>query len=281
MAFLTSLRKPFVDSKESLFSKARWVAQAILSSPRKNLQVIAQSPGKSDHQALTHFLSGSKRDWTAVSDLVATHFYKLVERINAVANLCLIMDGSGIPKKGDQSAGVTRQYCGATGKADNCQVGVFAALSGGALVNIVKSVLYRPQSWIDLYRLPITFVVQIPESHRVPLTDFEWKVPQSKCKRGRPFTKLNPTRTLLSVTQYVERLKTSDWKKLAVPHSSTGVLKAYVHRVPVWLFDEQAVKKCRLTQLIRKDPNGDISFHLTNSTAHLPRLAYMQGELSM
>lgn len=34
-----------------------------------------------------------------MSDLVATHFYKLVERINAVANLCLIMDESGIPKK--------------------------------------------------------------------------------------------------------------------------------------------------------------------------------------
>ena len=217
-------------------------------------------------------------------------------------------------------------------------MGVFAALIGGALVNIVKSVLYLPQSWIDdqkrldkvgvphehckykskidialdlivdmkrrlkipfqwvvfdafyrrdlgllpdLDRLSITFVAQIPESHRVSLTDFELKVPQSKSKRDRPFTKLKPTRILLSVTQYVKRLKTSDWKKLAVPHSSTGVLKAYVHRVPVWLFDEQAVKKCRLTQLIRKDPNGDISFHLTNSTAHLPRLAYMQGELSM
>lgn len=169
-------------------------------------------------------------------------------------------------------------------------MGVFAALIGGALVNIVKSVLYLPQSWIDdqkrldkvgvphehckdkskidialdlivdmkrrlkipfqwvvfdafyrrdlgllpdLDRLSITFVAQIPESHRVSLTDFKLKVPQSKSKRDRPFTKLKPTRILLRVTQYVKRLKTSDWKKLAVRHSSTGVLKAYVHRVPV------------------------------------------------
>jgi SRSO17 transposase len=62
MVFLTSFRKPFVDRKKSLFSKARWVVQGILSSPRKNLQVIARSLGKSDHQALNHFLSDSKWD---------------------------------------------------------------------------------------------------------------------------------------------------------------------------------------------------------------------------
>jgi SRSO17 transposase len=335
MAFLSSFRKPFEGNKKSLFSKAQWVVQGILSAPRKNLQVIAQSLGKSDHQALNHFLSDSIWDWTRVSDLVAIRFYKLIERLNAVANLCLIIDESGIPKKGDQSAGVTRQYCGATGKIDNCQVGVFAALSCGVLVSIVKSVLYLPKSWIDdkkrlekvavpnecrsykskidialdliidikkrlkipfqwvvfdafygrdlgllreLHRLSITFMAQIPESHHVFLTDFDLKIPQSKSARGRPFTKLKTTRTSLSVTQYVKRLKASDWKKLTVRTSSTGVLKAYFHRLPVWLFDEKAVKKCKFTLLIRKELNGDFSFHLTNSTAHLQRLAYMQAQ---
>lgn len=335
MAFLTSFRKPFEDSKKSLFGKAQWVVQGILSAPRKNLQVIAQSLGKSDHQALNHFLSDSIWDWTAVSDQVAIRFYKLIERLNAVANLCLIIDESGIPKKGDHSAGVTRQYCGATGKIDNCQVGVFAALSCGALVSIVKAVLYLPKSWIDdkrrldkvavpsecrrykskidialkliidikkrlkipfqwvvfdafygrdlgllreLHRLSITFMAQIPESHHVFLHDFDLKIPQSKSKRGRPFTKLKPTRTSLSVTEYVKRLKFSHWRKLTVRTSSTGVLKAYFHRVSVWLFDEQALKKCKFTLLIRKDVNGDISFHLTNSTAHLQRLACMQAQ---
>ncbi len=335
MAFLSSFRKPFEGSKKSLFSKAKWVVQGLLSAPRKNLQVIAQSLGKSDHQALNHFLSDSIWDWNAVGDQVALQFYKLIERLHAAANLCLIIDESGIPKKGNQSAGVTRQYCGATGKIDNCQVGVFAALSCGALVSIVKSVLYLPQSWIDdkkrldkvavpsecrtykskidialeliadirkrlkipfqwvvfdafygrdlgllreLHRLSITFMAQIPDSHRVFLNDFDLKIPKSKSKRGRPFTKRKPTRTSLSVTQYAKKLKASDWKKLTVRTSSTGVLKAYFHRVPVWLFDEQAVNKCRFTLLIRKDVNGDISFHLTNSTAHLPRLAYMQAQ---
>jgi SRSO17 transposase len=30
--------------------------------------------------------------------------------------------------------------------------------------------------------------------------------------------------------------------------------------------------------LIRKDFNGEISYHLTNSRAHIQRLAYIQGQ---
>jgi SRSO17 transposase len=37
----------------------------------------------------------------------------------------LAIDETGVIKKGDKSAGVARQYCGASGKVDNCQVGVF------------------------------------------------------------------------------------------------------------------------------------------------------------
>jgi hypothetical protein len=37
----------------------------------------------------------------------------------------LAIDESGTVKQGTKSAGVARQYCGASGKIDNCQVGVF------------------------------------------------------------------------------------------------------------------------------------------------------------
>lgn len=36
-----------------------------------------------------------------------------------------VLDESGFVKKGDQSVGVGRQYCGRVGKVENCQVGVF------------------------------------------------------------------------------------------------------------------------------------------------------------
>ena len=49
----------------------------------------------------------------------------------------LILDSSGVAKKGTQSCGVQRQWCGNLGKIENCQVGVFlgyATPRGKALV---------------------------------------------------------------------------------------------------------------------------------------------------
>ena len=37
----------------------------------------------------------------------------------------LVIDESGFPKRGRHSAGVGRQYCGISGRVENCQVGVF------------------------------------------------------------------------------------------------------------------------------------------------------------
>jgi SRSO17 transposase len=39
----------------------------------------------------------------------------------------VIFDESGFPKKGKDSVGVARPYCGTRGTVENCQVGVFAA----------------------------------------------------------------------------------------------------------------------------------------------------------
>src|SRR5947209_17777226 len=39
----------------------------------------------------------------------------------------LVLDESGFPKRGRHSAGVGPQYCGRTGRVENCQVGVFLA----------------------------------------------------------------------------------------------------------------------------------------------------------
>ena len=57
----------------------------------------------------------------------------------------LIVDDSGIPKCGDQSAGVARQYCGATGKIDNCQVAVYLAYAGPGGHTLLDERLYLPE----------------------------------------------------------------------------------------------------------------------------------------
>jgi SRSO17 transposase len=59
----------------------------------------------------------------------------------------LIFDGSGFVKKGDDSCGVARQWCGRLGKIDNCQVGVFTAYASRHGQTLVDAQLYLPEDW--------------------------------------------------------------------------------------------------------------------------------------
>jgi SRSO17 transposase len=61
----------------------------------------------------------------------------------------LATDETGCIKKGDQSAGVARQYCGASGKIDNCQVGVFLSWQTAKGHALLDRALYLPQEWTD------------------------------------------------------------------------------------------------------------------------------------
>jgi SRSO17 transposase len=61
----------------------------------------------------------------------------------------LIFDESGFIKKGQESVGVARQYCGNVGKVDNCQVGVFAAYASSKGYSLVDQRLFLPETWFD------------------------------------------------------------------------------------------------------------------------------------
>lgn len=59
-----------------------------------------------------------------------------------------LIDETGTPKKGDQTPGVQRQYCGRTGKVDNCIVTVHLACLCGEFKTLIDSDLFLPQeSW--------------------------------------------------------------------------------------------------------------------------------------
>ena len=61
----------------------------------------------------------------------------------------LIVDGTDFPKKGKHSVGVARQYCGATGKVDNCQAAVFVAYASRHGHTLLDRRLYLPQDWFE------------------------------------------------------------------------------------------------------------------------------------
>jgi SRSO17 transposase len=58
-------------------------------------------------------------------------------------------DSSEFPKKGKESVGVARQYCGARGKVDNCQSGVFIGYSSPQGYGLLTGRLYMPREWFS------------------------------------------------------------------------------------------------------------------------------------
>src|SRR5438067_13717582 len=64
----------------------------------------------------------------------------------------LMFDESGFVKKGQDSVGVARQYCGTLGKVENCQVGVFAAYASRHGYALMDKRLFLPEVWFtDAY----------------------------------------------------------------------------------------------------------------------------------
>jgi SRSO17 transposase len=60
-----------------------------------------------------------------------------------------VIDESGFPKRGTHSAGVQKQYCGATGQVDNCQVGVFLSYVTALGHALIDRELYLPENRIN------------------------------------------------------------------------------------------------------------------------------------
>jgi SRSO17 transposase len=59
-----------------------------------------------------------------------------------------LIDETSVPKKGDKTPGVQRQYCGALGKVENCMVTVHLAVKHGSFLAMLDSDLFLPeQSW--------------------------------------------------------------------------------------------------------------------------------------
>src|SRR6266568_3057605 len=108
--------------------------QAILSDiPRKNGWQIAEQARQMRPYGMQRLLSRAVWDEDGVRDdlraLVCQtlHPPPLVPACAAHEPVfpVLVIDESGFPKRGHHSAGVGPQYCGASGRVENCQVGVF------------------------------------------------------------------------------------------------------------------------------------------------------------
>ena len=128
---------------------------------RKSVEPIALASG-STVRALQLFLNRRTWDHARLRDQVqrrvAAQHTPAPGTVRAVDDLGVIglIDETSVAKKGDKTPGVQRQYCGASGKIDNCIVTVHLGCchtpggsGGGELAVLLDSDLYLPKSWAD------------------------------------------------------------------------------------------------------------------------------------
>jgi len=110
---------------------------------RKSVEPIAMEAGVPP-RTLQKFLAEHCWDEAAVAKKVR----RIVRRDHGDENAIGVIDETSFPKKGDQTACVQPQYCGATGKTDNCVVAVDLAYVARDFHALIDSDLYLPEdSW--------------------------------------------------------------------------------------------------------------------------------------
>lgn len=111
---------------------------------RKNVEAIAlKYIGTSRVRALQKFMTNYKWDDT----VMLTRANEILSKLIAEEEGMITLDGSDIPKKGNESVGVARQYCGNRGKVDNCQAGVFVGYTSRKGYGLIDRELYMPEKW--------------------------------------------------------------------------------------------------------------------------------------
>jgi SRSO17 transposase len=110
---------------------------------RKNGWQLAEKVGDATPYGVQHLLG--RADWDA--DRVRDDLIAYVHGHLADPRGVLVVDETGFVKKGTKSAGVQRQYAGAAGRVENCQIGVFLAFTGSKGHALLDRELYLPKEW--------------------------------------------------------------------------------------------------------------------------------------
>ena len=111
--------------------------------PRKSVEPIADAAG-TPPRTLQEFLSLSRWDESMMRDRLQQRVARQHDDPNATG----IIDETSFIKKGEKTACVQRQHCGAAGKVDNCVVSVHLGYATPDFHTLLDGELYLPeQTW--------------------------------------------------------------------------------------------------------------------------------------
>jgi len=138
---------PFIShiATQSQQQKARDYMKGLLSdTERKNMESISYFHGY-DRQRLQIFIGQTDWDDEAILNKLAAQIANEIGEEDGI----LILDPTSFPKKGKESVGVQRQWCGRLGKTENCQVATFLAYTSSIEFALLDRRLYLPDVWIE------------------------------------------------------------------------------------------------------------------------------------
>ena len=111
---------------------------------RKSLEPIALAAGVAP-RTLQDFIASGNWDHERMCD----QLQRTVATEQSHCRSIGLIDESGNPKKGKDTCGVYRQWCGNTGKVDNCVVGVHLGYTVDDFQCLLDSDLFLPKEWAE------------------------------------------------------------------------------------------------------------------------------------
>jgi SRSO17 transposase len=112
---------------------------------RKSIEPMALHVEGSTVRGMQRFLSDGRGD----EEQMLWNYHQLVAAEMGAPEGVLRCDETGFVKKGQDSVGGARQYCGPLGKVENCQVGVFAGYASRQGYALVDQRLCLPKTWFS------------------------------------------------------------------------------------------------------------------------------------
>lgn len=151
--------------------------------PRKSVEPIALAAGtpvRTLQEFLTHLV------WN--EDRMRQRLAEIIVQEHPHSETIGIIDETGWVKKGDQTPGVQRQYCGAVGKQENSIITVHLGRSAGNFHCLLDGDLYLPESWHEdrgrcrkagipddvVYRPKTDIALELYDRARAEGVQFDW-----------------------------------------------------------------------------------------------------------
>ena len=123
---------------------ATYVVGQLSKLDRKSVEPIALAAGVPP-RTLQQFLNSLEWDQEQLIDTLQWR----VARDHTSDRSIGLVDETSCPKKGDKTPGVQRQWCGATGKQDNCVTTVHLGYAVDDFHCLLDSELFLPESWSE------------------------------------------------------------------------------------------------------------------------------------